>query len=273
MQYQKNRYMEGLTADELDSRFADCFTNQVLLTNEGKIGIGGIEWLEKFTHLLEEYGYRGTGVPPINSLGTRLRIPTPYAGQPLCELVRADYPSGIPETFTLFKYGEKRFLDPLLNEGTLRFRAASSYLDPSLNPAIHDDELTFEKIERFTRTRYRIRTDYYCFCSSWIHTDRLVDDFGADCVLVITDPHEFFRRLAMAVDDPRLEMRFNRVTYVDPLLLGEHELRDVTFIKHMRFTYQCEHRFIALPKRPVERLSELQLRLGPLNDIARLYST
>ena len=270
-QYRENRYMSGLTNAELDLRFADIFTNSTILTEEGKIGIGDIEWMEKFTHLLEEFAYRGLGMPPNDSIQRRLAIPEPSAST-LGAKVRIDYPKGIPESFTLFKYGNSKFLQSLIEDGAVRLLPASRYDDPSLNTAIEDKELEFVKIVGHKRFRYSSTRDFYCFCSSWIHSDRLVGDFGADAVLVIRDPHEFFIRLATALDEKDFDIYFNRVAYIDPLLLGTDEhVRDIALAKHMRFTYQFEHRWIAMPRTPIE-LKERKLVLGPLADIAELYT-
>jgi hypothetical protein len=262
--------MEGLSDDELYLRFGDCLSNQLILTEEGKIGFSGIDWMEKGTHILEEYSMRGSGLPLGEPDPRRFRVPEPQ-GLSLAQAIKKDYPEGIPKTFTLFKYGERQHLESFVDEGLLRLRPASSYNDSSLNPAIEDDELTFEKINGATRTQYSLRSDFYCYCSAWLHNDRLIGDFSADCVVAITDPHEFFIRLATALNETQFNIRFNRVTYVDPLLLGNHEIVDLAFIKHMRFAYQLEHRWVAFPPNTHARLGIRDLRLGELGDIARLY--
>lgn len=148
---------------------------------------------------------------------------------------------------------------------------ASAYDDPFLNPAIEDRELTFEKIEGLLRTRYSSTSDYYCFCSSWIHSDRLINDFDADCMVVIADPHEFLTRLATALDETTYNLTFNKVTYLDPLLLAGRSIVNLAYVKHMRFTYQFEHRLVAHPPEPVQQLETRYLDMGSLNDIARIY--
>lgn len=270
-QYRHHRYMAGLSDDELDNRFADCLSNQLILTEEGKIGTSGIDWMEKSTHIFEEYSIRWSGPPFGQPDSRRFRIPEPYQGLSLAKALREDYLAGIPEQFTLFKYGQREYLQPLMEEGVLRLMPASKYSDASLSPAIDDRELDFDKIEGTTRTRYSAKSDYYCYCSSWLHSDRLIGDFLADCVVAISEPHEFFVRLATALNEIEFELCFNRVTYVDPLLLSGYELMDLAFIKHMRFAYQFEHRLVAYPPSTGTHLDIRHLRLGPLNDIARIY--
>jgi hypothetical protein len=44
----------------------------------------------------------------------------------------------------LVKYGLREYLEPALREGRIRVSPASRYADPSLNPAIRDNELVAE---------------------------------------------------------------------------------------------------------------------------------
>ena len=268
-QYDEDCYMSGLSDAELDERFADILTNQTTLTAEGKLGCGNIEWAEKWTHVVLELQSRGLGVPPFETIEDRTKIPDPaYIG--LGSRVRESYADGIPESFTLFKYGKRKHLRPLLEQGELLIRPASLYDDSSLNLAISDQELIFEKVNYDERVRYTSRIDFYIFCSSWLHSDRLISDFGGDSVLVIEQPHEFFIRLATALDEKAFNIDFNRVTYIDPLLLRNHHIKHLAYAKHMRFAYQFEHRFVAMPPKETV-LSERNLSLGPIRDIATLY--
>lgn len=268
-QYEEDRYMSGLSEVELDERFADILTNQTTLTADGKLGIGNIEWTEKWIHVVLELQSRGLGVPTFETIEHRTKIPDPTSVD-LGTRVRDSYPSGIPESFTLFKYGKSKHLRPLLDRGELLMRPASSYDDSSLNLAISDRELVFEKVNHDERVRYTSRFDFYIFCSSWLHSDRLISDFCGDSVLVIEQPHEFFVRLATALDEKAFSVDFDRVTYIDPLLLRDHHVNHIAYAKHMRFAYQFEHRFVAMPPKEIV-LSERKLNLGPIRDIATLY--
>ncbi len=270
-QYEDDPYMRGLTDVELNERFADILTNQTALTEEGKIWVGNIEWLEKWSHVQLELQSRGLGLPPYETIKDRTKIPDP-ATIGLSSRVRADYPNGIPESFTLFKYGKSKHLRPLLERGELLIRPASKYDDPSLNLAIGDKELVFEKVHYDERVQYTSRFDFYIFCSSWLHSDRLIGDFPTDSVLVIEEPNEFFIRLATALDEKDFKIDFNRVTYIDPLLLGDHHVTHIAYAKHMRFAYQFEHRFVAMPTKETV-LEERFLNLEPLQDIATLYES
>lgn len=270
--YRENRYMVGLTNDELDLRFADVLSNSITLTQQGKLSPSSIEWTEAFTHLLQEYALRGLGLPAEKNDVLERRFCIPKPGTPaLGAKIRAVFRKGIPEKFTLFKYGKREHLEPLLHDGSLRLCPGSYYSDPSLNVAITDTELELEKIVGHDRLVYRTDVDFYCFCSALIHHDRYVGDFDADSVLVVRDPHEFFVRLATALDEPDFDQYFQAVMYIDPLLLGaKTHITDLALVKHMRFAYQHEHRFIAKP-RAKRKLEVRQLTLGQLDDIADIY--
>lgn len=269
--YRANRYMRGLTDFELDCRFGDVMTNQVVLTDEGKLGLSQ-DYLEKGTHIMEELGLRGRGLPNPEGIKRRLQIPEPIHDDALIAMIKADYPKGVPKTFTLFKYGKKIYLDEFLKNGNLRLQPASAYDDPLLNPAVEDRELAFEKIEGMKRTLFKSETDYYCFCSSLLHQDRLLNDFGADCLVVITNPKEFFLRLASALDESEYDISFNKITYLDPVLMDGKKVTNLAYVKHMRFAYQFEHRLVAMPSSQILELPSRQLQLGPLNDIAKMYT-
>jgi hypothetical protein len=262
--------MRGLSERELDLRFADIFTNQMILTTEGKIGVSGIQWFEKFTHVQEELGMRGMGLPDAPLLGNRLVVPKAVPSE-LGAKVRARFPKGLPDHFVLFKYGKWEHLEGLLKRGELRLSPASRYNDPSLNTAVADDELHFEKIDGHTRTQYAHKGDFYCFCSSWLHSDRLISDFEATAVLIVDKPAELFLRLATALNRKDFVIRFNRVEYVDPLLFGENDVPELVFTKHMRFAYQFEHRWVAQPSHADEKLERVTVQLGSIEDIAELH--
>ena len=268
--------MRGLTTAELDQRFADVMSNFSTLTDDGKFAPGRVAdgkvadgWIEKFAHLMEEYAIRGFGVPAADTIRQQLAIPD-RRGLELALSVKAQLPNGFPEKFTLFKYAKRQYLEPLLQRGELRLSPASSFSDPSLNFSTRDNELVFEKIVGHKRQCIFSKTDFFAFCTSWIPNNRLVADFNADSVLVISDPHEFFRRLCTAFNRPDFSILFDRVTYVDPLLLDNHVPESLFLWKHMRFAYQFEHRLVMVPQTPVGKLEYQHLVLGGISDIAKL---
>src|SRR5262249_43217451 len=139
----------------------------------------------------------------------------------------------------LFKFGKHEHLKNALENGTIRLAPASSYSDPSLNYAIHDDELRFavqtpakdkwiqgvdeqtlkpvgDRIKvlvniSFTRT---VPTDYYVYCLSALFSLRAFDDFEADACLVIKQPKQFIERVLLG-GFAKLPHWFARVDAVD----------------------------------------------------------
>ena len=272
LQYGGNRYMETLSIEELDCRFGDVVSNTTTLDDEGKLAFGtSHEWLESLTHVFFEYRLRGIGVPPADKIQNNLLVPK-REGLELSLDVKKQFAKGYPTEFTLFKYGRLNHLELLLNEGKMRLFPASSYSDPSLNPSVQDDELNFTKIIKNKRIRYTSDTDFYCFCSAWLPNNRLVADFEADCIVVIHKPHEFFLRLRSSFRNKDWIASFNKVTYIDPLLMGENDhIESIAFTKHFRYAYQFEHRFIMYPPSYEKKLEYVDLELGSINDIAKIY--
>lgn len=269
MQYNDERYMIPLDQEELDVRFADFISNVSTLSDEGLISIQK-EWMEPWTHMLEEYALRGIGLPDAQSIKDAIVFPR-ASNLELANRIRKQFPKGFPESFKLFKYGQKKYLRPMFDTGLIRLSPASKYNDPSLNTSIRDDELNFTKILPSGRITYTSEYDYYCFCSSWIHNNRLVADFSADCVIVIKDPHEFFRRMLTAFQGEPGKVVFNKVNYIDPLLPGDGQLDSIAFVKHFRFSYQFEHRLVIWLENATHNLDYEFISMDSLEDIAEIY--
>lgn len=103
--------------------------------------------------------------------------------------------------------------------------------------------------------------------------NRLFGDFNATACVVIDNVPAFFDRLNHLVRFifPNTCRKWGHVSYVDPLLaeLSEDDLPNLPMIKHFRFMYQHEFRYVAVPNNEVrERLEPKKLRLGSLRDIA-----
>ena len=85
-QYRKNRYLEHINIEDLEQRFADIFNNVTILTDECKISLhpfenGGREWMELFTHVLEEYVIRFGNYPAGigESFKEKVKAPNPLS--------------------------------------------------------------------------------------------------------------------------------------------------------------------------------------------------
>jgi hypothetical protein len=297
-EYQKKRYLQHVNQDDLEQRVRDIFTNIVVLTPEGKIGLppiaqGSGYWVQVWTHMLEELQIRGGGFRAGFLKGTPMPIPSwPNIPRARAALDGRTFEPGK----CLFKFGKKKYLQETLLSGNLRVAAASSYADPSLNYAIQDDELNFtihldakgafiQKLDKVTlkpvgeripvlgniTQTHRVSTDYLVFCLSASYELRALDDFEADCCLVIKDAKAFLDRLLKGVfaHVPDWAGRVGPVVYLDPLNTKPQEVRPY-FGKHFRYSYQNEVRVVWVPPKSLPKVQAVVALLGSLEDIAEL---
>src|SRR6185312_5932524 len=225
-EYRQRRYLEHVNQDELEERVRDITTNILSLGPAGQLhpvggGTGGTDyWIILFTHVLEELSIRNGGFRP----GFMKNAYIPKASWP--NIPKAALALGdrqFEPGRCLFKFGKEKHLRQALETGSIRISPASSYSDPSLNYAVCDDELRFtikvpgkgmsiQKVDEMTlkpvgktipvegnisMTR-RVPTDYLVFCLSAKYELRALDDFEADCCLVIKDSKAFVNRLLEA---------------------------------------------------------------------------
>ena len=296
--YRQKRYLIHASDDALDQRFKDVINNLTTLTPKGQVGLlpvtaDGVRWMILFTHLLEEYGLRGRGLPT-------------HGDAPFVKPTAPDLPGSAKIEMpgpgrALVKLGKRIHMQELYEKGRIRIAPAASYDDPSLNPAIRDDELKFDQILPGTEVKIiprdketgepkdpikvlgdvtvsmALATNYYVYCMTHTLSHRLFDDFAADSCVIIKDPTVFGSLLREAVQSQLLGwLGWNKsVNYVDPYLHPE-KVADLTFSKHFRFWYQQEYRFVWLPDatRGVQytHLDPLLIELGSLGHIAELVS-
>lgn len=302
LQYRSRRYLEHLSADELHERARDMLAAYLELTRDGKIAPstltdGGVEWLVLLTHLFEEFVIRYGPYPRGFRDGflKNAQIPdprSPIAG-PAARLVRnVAEPTGA----YLVKYGKRQHLQPMLEHGRVRVAGAASYADPSLNPAMMDDELSLfiqpspaefrmdvvdgrtgeykgRIIPLDNRITRRSRSNFYVFCLSRRLAARLFVDFEADACLVIHEPTRFVNALMNEIEGLLSDWSggAESVRYIDPTNATIHDL-DVCSAKHFRFAYQREYRVIWLPPSPVDALPPLHIEIGDLSSYCSLHA-
>jgi len=298
-EYRENRYMEYVNIEAIEQRVRDIFTNHLILTPEGKLGLpsfehGGGYWIRLFTHVLEEFQSRGIAFRDGFLKGTPIPKPSwPHVPKAIQALAGREFQPGKH----LFKFGKAKHLRDMLLRGKIRVAPASSYSDPSLNHAIRDDELRFtihfpakgafiQKVDEKTlqivgdkievtggniELTQEAPTDYLVFCLSFKYEWRAFDDFEADCCLVISDAKQFLDRLLIDVfkQFPDWLARVDAVDYLDPLNTSKDKVRPY-FSKHFRYTYQNELRVIWVPPQPRNDLKPVFVELGPLDSIAEL---
>ena len=277
-QYRANRYMEHLSAEELEQRARDIMLNQLVLQEDNKIGLHslkgeGVYWITIFTQLAEEFKLRYGPYPAgfTNGFIKEMRFFDPGLDQirKACELVKK---LKIEPDKYLFKFSEFKWLEQMLKKGQMRISPASKYTDPSLNSAIQDDEL--KRIINHTKHNKIIQestTDYYVYCLSCAFTPRLFSDFETDTCLIIKNPQIFIKKVLDAFREICREWDgiAKVVKYFDPLH-GTYEQVDIYSFKHFRYSYQKELRFIWLPEEPVQNLDYKYIELGSLEDCCEL---
>lgn len=299
-QYRNRRYLQYVNDKDLEQRLRDITCNFFVLYENGKIGPrhvnkGESYWIEVFTHILEEYSLRGTGLPPNVLKEARL----PKATYPAIPKSVAAVEGRIldPGRF-LIKYGKTQYLKQMLNEGFIRISPTSKYNDSSLNTAIKDDELTMTVYGLPSETTMQVidketnkpigdplkaignisytntfPTDYYVYCTANVYDHRLFQDFEADSCVIINNPSVFKELLEQSIKKIHPEwLMFNGIVeYFDPFNTKGSEYV-IPFAKHFRYAYQYEYRFawVPPPGKIFNLLPFIELNLGSLRGIAEL---
>lgn len=138
--YTSNPYLLGAPDDRLASRFKDVFVNQTELTENAQIAplpIGEEHaFMEKFTHLLEEYGLRSGGLAPPHVIQAARAPMLKYFenGEPIATKIFRNYAA--PTSPFTVKYGRREHLEPMLRAGRVRISPASYYNDAGHNDAV-----------------------------------------------------------------------------------------------------------------------------------------
>jgi len=203
------------------------------------------------------------------------RLKTSFAGSPVC----------------FAKFGRREHIAEAFDRGAL-LKPASSYDDPSLNPAQADKELEHAAItpnehlmfklygpdangneveipvQKKELFRYMMVPDYYVWCCGLGYDARLFHEFQAEAVLVIRDKNAFRARLSAAVAQvlPKGSITDGPLKYYDPYNVRREQLVPI-FSKHFRYLYQNEYRF-AWTVVEGEPLKPFFVELGPLHNIA-----
>jgi hypothetical protein len=288
--YAADAYLHHLDQDDLRTRtFAiktnSLFTDRKALPHE----LDEREWRELLEHVRYEYERRGLAFSDSIPVAERL------AAWPRLDIARNAFAKYSGPTGQLYKFGEFKYLEPMLREGNIRIFPAARYDDPSFRPAQRDNELErtvildgkkmqlthtgkdgvsrrINAVGKATLTA-RSATNFYVWCTSTTFDPRMFDDFGADACLIIHDAGLFIQRMHDAMENalPGWPGCETLVHYYDPVRPGDMVLspRD----KEFRYTYQREYRFLWDPPfthRGALSLDPIDLRLGNLEDVAVL---
>ncbi len=297
-EYCTRRYLIDVSDEELNQRLRDVSLNLSRIDELGRLSIDTRPehldvWSKLITHVFMEYGMR-TGIPQ----GVMNDSAIPYVTHP-------KPPNGFtilngsktPTSDYLVKLGQKEHMQDMFEKGSIRIAPASSYADPSLNSAIQDEELSFNSIALKSESKMTLidkdgkpkqsleplgnitithsAMNYYVYCMTYKYDYRLLDDFGADAMVLITNPKEFGRRFIKAVKEKygdEYKYLWIPVYYADPFNIDK-DLFSIYFAKHFRFSYQNEYRFLMIPKTEKDiQLDTFFIKIGKLDDVAKFYS-
>jgi hypothetical protein len=297
--YHQRRYLEHASAEELQQRAQDLLENVCDFTAEGQLGLKHKEqeivWLELFTHFLEELGLRGQPMTPEMLRRGQFTLNKLHISKRAAEIWHGH---DIPLGTYLVKFGKLKYLQPLLNAGSMRIAPASFYRDPSLNFSIRDSELEFTQeyygasvrqppngdytipqdqwaempIFGTVKSTLRAHSDYYIACFSGSYEYRLFDDFEADGCLVIKDIMRFVDSVGHRMHErlPGWEFMLGDVDYRDPYYPKQDI--NIFFCKHIRHAYQKEFRFVWKPPATYQALKPIHLELGLLKEYCELVT-
>lgn len=292
--------MEYLKAGDLQQRAKEVFNNLLLLDKESKIGLHPIrtetdEWMILWTHVLEEFVIRFGPYPAGFTSGfmKQARIPDPTS--PLApRAANAVKATSLPRGEHLFRYGKSKYLKQVLKERIVRISPASSYDDPSLNPALRDKELELSIHPLSSGWKMKAHdaktgehnggiqpkdsvhtalseTDYYVYCLSLSFAPRLFLDFDADACLVIRKPNDFEKMVLSILEDKLQGWKGGGkgVVYIDPLNCPTADI-DVFYSKHFRYAYQREYRLTWRPPSPRQALDHVLIDVPDIEEYCYL---
>ena len=295
--YLARPYLVGAPDDRVAERFYNIFMNVMELDKKGNIIPVPMsetdEYMQLFTHMLEEYGSRLKGMPPDEIICK--------ARAPILKYFEHGTPRGVtmfqgyeaPNTPILVKYGKRQFLEPMLRLGDLRLANAGLYNETGFLDAIRDDETsrTFflptyeERLAGKTHLDFQghrvefidddivlplVFDDYYLFSLCERIHYRMPTDFHADAAIVIRDPIRFKQRLisTFLARFPDWVPMEGQVTYYDPYR-DYSKFNIPQMAKHFGYAYQKEVRVaFRHRKKMFTALEPLFLSIGPMIDYA-----
>lgn len=294
-EYEQNRYLRNAPEEFLDERLKGIAANLWSTDKNGNVTPPQRpdvrqSLLRIAYHVIMEKLARGLPTPStfeekaLRDAGVGSYIP-PKLGSTF---------RGGPSGFA--KYGKRNHMKASFERGEFRIAAASSYLDPSLNPAQTDHELEhaavtpnehllmklygedaagneveipYTPLQLF---RYMQVPDFYVWCCGLSYDARMFHDFAAEAVLLIRDMDAFTDRFIAEVTatKPDLAPQHGPCIYYDPYMVRREQLTPM-YSKNLRYLYQNEYRFVWTVPPETTDLPAFFVELGPLMDIAEFY--
>ena len=132
-QYRANRYARHLERPELNKRLRDIVVNMLTVTPEAKIGVlkidnVGVEWMEKWTHALEEMVLRYGPYPNGFDRDILHSEPFPdFASELAGKAARKMSTLGLRRGEVFIKFGKNIYMEQLYRHGQLRLQPGSFF--------------------------------------------------------------------------------------------------------------------------------------------------
>lgn len=294
-EYERNRYLRNVPHEFLDERLKGITAN---LWSTDKDGNVTQPRRSDVRHSLLKLAHHVI----LEKLARGLPTPSTFEEKALRDAGVCSYiPPKLASTFMggpsgFAKYGKRDHVKASFERGAFRIAAASSYLDPSLNPAQADHELEhavvtpnehllmrlygkdaagneveipYTPLQLF---RYMQVPDFYVWCCGLSYDARMFHDFEAEALLMIRDMDAFTARFIAAVmaAKPDLAPCHGPCVYYDPYTVRREQLTPM-YSKNLRYLYQNEYRFVWTVPPGTTDLPTFFVELGPLADIAEFY--
>jgi hypothetical protein len=295
-QYRLRPYLSGAPRPSLDDRISDIAVNLYDFNSDGRVALWNHpfrdQWMDRLVAVNLELGRR---------CEKEFRVPYLADWAFTADNVRAFkeqphvFNASIPQS-VFCKYGEYRWMRNLFERGTVHLSPASHFLNPTLDAARRDNEMSImcfigpqdydlglapESLlklhpERgWANIKHEKPRDHYLFCFSTSYRIRLFADFHAEACLIIKDQQVFLNRLLAAARShlPGWHVSIGMAKYIDPyFVIGFLPAGwDIFYFKHIRYMYQHEWRLIALAPDPVaDPTIALDINIGSLEDISEL---
>lgn len=297
MAYRMDRYMRSASVADIEERSRNIALNMMDVNATGQLTPGtpteSIVWWELWTHILEEIALRSIDYRTLDLMDRWPWISHPEQPRGLKILGKRQ----LPKTDFIARVGQHEHMKAAFEHGRLRIAPATTYSDPSLNPAIRDEELSITAVrsnDTATIRPYDPKTgksgdpiqaignitfsakweeNFFVLCLTSGYRPRILDDFEANSLLVIHNVNRFIVRLEKAVKRARPDLRlFARpITYYDPYRVNPKDL-EAPFAKNFRYAYQREYR--AVWHKPGLAFDEQPffIEIGTMRDIATLFN-
>lgn len=284
LEYITYRYLSRVADDRLRNRYSVILRNMGSYIDDEQdlIPINSYYsswyWFRKEHHTRLEFAMRKIALPP-------------FTFRPSISKGPVSIPWPIPNgTKALFRYGKRKYMQEMVEEGRVRFVPAETYSRDENNAARRDEELqkhAYMAGEYTTVTTLDGKSipvigdiqrtisgpNYHLVCFSCVWNEQLFDDFEADTCVVVTAPQELARRLESAgmATFPGWYFHYNPVQYFDPYQQSENEYFDAGMSKDFLFAYQYEYRFLWAQINAASIYGAQFVNIGPSQDIMNMY--